>query len=209
MYGIIDFCKTVCYNLLLEKTIKRQCITMTKTKAKTLSADIALIALFAALIAVCSWVSIPLTVPITLQTFAVFMAVGTLGMKKGTLSVLVYILLGAVGAPVFSGFRGGASVLIGTTGGYIVGFILSALLCGYIIDKFPQKIWVSALAMAAGLIVCYAFGTAWYVIAYARSSGAVGVGSVLMACVVPFILPDALKIAAAAILSQRIKKHIK
>ena len=110
---------------------------------------------------------------------------------------------------MFSGFRGGASVLIGTSGGYIVGFILSALLCGYIIDKFPQKIWVSALAMAAGLIVCYAFGTAWYVIAYARSSGAVGVGSVLMACVVPFILPDALKIAAAAILSQRIKKHIK
>ena len=87
MNGIIDFCKTVCYNLLLEKTIKRQCITMTKTKAKTLSADIALIALFAALIAVCSWVSIPLTVPITLQTFAVFMAVGTLGMKKGSLSV--------------------------------------------------------------------------------------------------------------------------
>lgn len=182
---------------------------MTKAKTKTLSADIALIALFAALIAVCSWISIPLTVPITLQTFAVFMAVGTLGMKKGTLSVLVYVLLGAVGVPVFSGFRGGASVLIGTTGGYIVGFILSALLCGYIIDKFPQKIWVSALAMAAGLIVCYAFGTAWFVAAYARSAEAIGVGVVLMKCVVPFILPDALKIAAAAILSQRIKKHIK
>lgn len=182
---------------------------MTKTKVKTVSSDIALIALFSALMAVCSWISIPLTIPITLQTFAVFMAVGTLGMKKGTMSVLVYILLGAVGVPVFSGFRGGASVLIGTTGGYIVGFILSALLCGYIIDRFPQKIWVSALAMAAGLVVCYAFGTAWYVIAYTHSTGAVGVGSVLMACVVPFILPDALKIAAAAILSQRIKKHIK
>lgn len=182
---------------------------MTKAKTKTLSADIALIALFAALIAVCSWVSIPLTVPITLQTFAVFTAVGTLGMKKGTLSVLVYILLGAVGVPVFSGFRAGASVLIGTTGGYIVGFILSALLCGYIIDKLPEKLWAIILAMAAGLVVCYAFGTVWYIIAYARNAGTIGIGSVLMACVIPFILPDALKIAAAAIISQRIKKHIK
>ena len=81
------------------------------------------IAVFAVLIAICSWISIPTTVPFTLQTFAVFLAVGVLGGKRGSLSVLIYILLGAVGIPVFAGFSGGFGILLGQTGGYIVGFL--------------------------------------------------------------------------------------
>ena len=79
------------------------------------------IALFAAIIAVCSWIQIPMTVPFTMQTFAVFCALTTLGGKGGTISILIYIVLGAVGVPVFAGFTGGIGILFGTTGGYIIG----------------------------------------------------------------------------------------
>ena len=90
--------------------------------------DLCFCAIGAALIAVCAWISIPADVPFTLQTFAIFTVCGLLGGRRGTVSVLVYLLLGAVGAPVFAGFRGGFASLIGTTGGYLVGFILLALI---------------------------------------------------------------------------------
>ena len=92
--------------------------TVTATKTKTY--DLAYIAIFAVLIAICSWISIPMTVPFTLQTFGVFMAVGVLGGKRGSLAVLVYILLGAIGVPVFAGFSGGLGILLNNTGGYMM-----------------------------------------------------------------------------------------
>ena len=84
-------------------------------------------ALFAVLLTVCAWISVPLPVPFTLQTFAIFAALGILGGRRGTWAVAVYLLLGAVGLPVFSGFRGGLGALLGTTGGYILGFLALAL----------------------------------------------------------------------------------
>ena len=99
--------------------------TVAATRSKTY--DIVYIAVFAVIMAICSWISIPAAVPFTLQTFGVFIAVGILGGKRGTLSVLVFILLGAIGVPVFAGFSGGIGVLAGTTGGYIIGFLFSAL----------------------------------------------------------------------------------
>ena len=186
-------------------------MTTAKSKTKIITADIALIAMFTALTAVCSWVSIPVgEVPVTLQTFAIFMTVGILGTKRGVISVLVYILLGAAGVPVFAGFSGGVGSLIGTTGGYIIGFIFSAALAGVIIDKFGSKLYVKIAAMLAGLVVCYAFGTAWFIIFYTRSVGAIGIGigAALMMCVVPFIIPDVLKIVAAACLSKNKKKAL-
>ena len=89
--------------------------------------DLCFCAIGAALIAVCAWISIPAEVPFTLQTFAIFAVCGLLGGRRGTVSVLVYLLLGAVGLPVFSGFRGGLGALLGTTGGYILGFLALAL----------------------------------------------------------------------------------
>lgn len=100
--------------------------SMTRTRLRTV--DLAYAALFAVLLMVCAWINIPLTVPFTLQTFGVFAALGTLGGRRGTLAILAYLLLGLVGLPVFSGFQGGPGVLLGTTGGYILGFLASALL---------------------------------------------------------------------------------
>ena len=95
-----------------------------------------------------------MTVPFTLQTFAVFLAVGVLGGKRGSLAVLIYILLGAVGIPVFAGFSGGIGQLLGNTGGYIIGFLFSALLMWLIEKLFGRKTWVMGISMVLGLIVC-------------------------------------------------------
>ncbi|MCI5869682.1 MAG: biotin transporter BioY [Dorea sp.] len=176
------------------------------TRSKTY--DMAYIAIFAVLMAICSWISIPMAVPFTLQTFGVFMAVGVLGGKRGTLAVLIYILLGAVGVPVFAGFSGGIGVLLNTTGGYIVGFLFSALVMWGMETLWGKKPVVQIASMLVGLIVCYALGTIWFMVVYARNTGAVGLGTVLGWCVIPFIIPDLIKIALAFVLSRRLRNYV-
>ena len=176
-------------------------------KEKFTVRDMCFIAMFAVIIAVCSWISVPLTVPITLQTFGVFAALGVLGGKKGTIAVIVYVLLGAVGLPVFAGFKLGIGTLLGTTGGYIIGFVLSGIVYWAITDKFGTKLAVTVIAMALGLLVCYAFGTAWFMIVYTGSKGTVTLWSALGWCVFPFIIPDAIKIALAILVSERVGKY--
>lgn len=166
--------------------------------------DLAYIGIFVVLMMVCSWIFIPLTIPVTLQTFGVFAAVGILGGKRGTLAVLVYILMGAVGLPVFSGFGGGLGSLVGTTGGYIVGFLFSALLMWGMEKMFGRSTLVLGISMVLGLLVCYAVGTIWYMVVYAGTSGQIGLMTVLGWCVFPFIIPDAVKIALALMLSKRL-----
>lgn len=176
----------------------------TKSYLKTL--DLAYVGLAVALIAICSWISVPTAIPFTMQTFAVFAVVGILGMYRGTLAVLVYILLGAVGVPVFAGFSGGIGVLFRNTGGYIMGFLFTALITGAIMKLFGKKVWVMAAAMVVGLLVCYAFGTAWFMVVYARNNGAVGIATALSWCVIPYIIPDLVKIALAVLLTKRVGK---
>lgn len=166
------------------------------------------IAACAALTAVCSWISIPTTVPFTLQTFAVFAALFLLGGRDGTIAVLVYILLGAVGMPVFAGFTGGLGILLGTTGGYILGFLLSGLVY-WAFEKVGAKPIVQLGACFVGLAVCYAFGTAWFMNVYARTSGAIGLMTALSWCVFPFVLPDIVKLFLAYALAGRLKKALK
>ena len=178
-----------------------------KNHSKTL--DIAYIAIGAALISICAWISIPMTIPFTLQTFAVFAVVMTLGGKRGTLSTIVYILLGLVGAPVFSGFNAGVGVLLGNTGGYILGFVFIGLIYMLATKIFGEKLAVEIAALVLGLIVCYAFGTAWFMFNYLRKTGSVGLVTVLSWCVFPYILPDLVKLALAVLLSKRIKPAIK
>ena len=194
--------------------------TVTATKTKTY--DLAYIAIFAVLIAICSWISIPMTVPFTLQTFGVFMAVGVLGGKRGslavtleiiggkrgTLSILVFLLLGAIGVPVFAGFSGGLGILLNNTGGYIIGFLFSALVMWAMESLWGKKPVIQILSMVVGLIVCYAMGTIWFMVVYTRTSGAVGLGTVLGWCVIPFIIPDLVKIALAFVLSRRVRKLV-
>lgn len=184
-------------------------MSVTTSKQKWAARDMAYVAIFAVTIAICSWISIPTTVPFTLQTFAVFLAVGVLGGRRGTFAVLVYILLGAVGLPVFAGFSGGLGALLGTTGGYIIGFFFSALLYWAMTKVLGEKTPVMVVAMVLGLIVCYAFGTVWFMTVYARNSGAIGLGTALGWCVIPFIIPDLVKIALAVGLTRLLKPHVK
>jgi biotin transport system substrate-specific component len=177
-----------------------------KRKLKTI--DLVYVGLCAALITICSWLAIPLTVPITLQTLAVCVVAGIFGAKKGTLSLLVYILLGSIGVPVFSGFKGGIGVLFGATGGYIIGFIFTTVIVGVVSDK-TDKLWIIALSMLGGVLICYAFGTAWFAYIYARDNSPQSLATILSWCVFPFILPDIIKIAIAAVLTKKLKKYVK
>lgn len=179
-----------------------------KLRRKITTADTVVIALSAALIAVCAWISIPTAVPFTLQTFAVFTTAALFGARRGMFSVLVYILLGAAGVPVFARFTGGVGVLLGSTGGYTVGFIFIALIAGLCADKFNRKVIPLVISMIVGLLVCYAFGTAWFMLLYTRNTGAVGIGTVLGWCVIPFIIPDCIKIACAVVISTRVGRCI-
>ena len=180
--------------------------TMTATRSKTY--DIVYIGVFAVIMAICSWISIPTTVPFTLQTFGVFIAVGILGGKRGSLAVLVFIILGAIGVPVFSGMTGGVGILLGSTGGYIIGFLFSALVM-WAMEKLPvRNSFTQILSMILGLIVCYAFGTVWFMVVYSRANGPVGLAAVLSWCVIPFIIPDLIKIAVAFGLSKKLRKYV-
>ncbi|MDO4869916.1 MAG: biotin transporter BioY [Bacillota bacterium] len=180
---------------------------------KSKTTIMALCGLFAAVMTVCSWISIPLgftPVPVNLATLGVFLTGALLGPKYGTLSMAVYTLAGAVGLPVFSEFRGGLSVLAGPTGGYIVGYIAAAFISGIIVaaavktEKTPVvSITMYVAAMILGLLACYALGTAWFMFTTHTPLGAA-----MVTCVIPFLPGDALKIAAGTILARRLKKYI-
>ena len=178
------------------------------TRVKLGTKDYALMAQAAALMAVCSWISIPAAVPFTMQTFAVFLTAGLLGGRRGTIAVVVYLLLGAVGLPVFSGFSGGLGYMMGPTGGYIIGFLFSALVMWAAEKLLGRSTPVLVGSMVAGLLVCYAFGTAWFMVVYSKGNGPIGLGAALSMCVIPYIIPDALKISLAALLTRRLKKHV-
>ncbi len=175
-----------------------------KKKKKLRTVDIAYIGLFAALIAVCAQIAVPMTVSFTMQTFAVCLCAGLLGWKRSTVSVIVYILLGMVGLPIFTGFKSGVAAITGPTGGYIVGFVLTALITGALVQKFGHKFWQLILFMVIGLTVCYAFGTVWFIIAYKATLKAA-----LATCVVPFLLPECGKILLAALLTNRLIRFVK
>lgn len=169
------------------------------------AADIALISLMTALTVVSSWIIIPFgAVPVTFQTFVIFVSASLLGAKKATVSVLVYLLLGAVGLPVFAGFRGGIGALLGATGGYAAGFVFVALIAGLLIGRYGRKIHVMCIAFFAGTAVCYAVGTLWYVFVYLKGTGTAGV---LVSCVLPFVVPDIIKAVAAAFVSKAVAER--
>ncbi len=178
-------------------------------KEKTNLLNLVYVAMFAAIITICAQIQIPTAVPFTLQTLGVFVASALLGWKRGTLSVAVYILLGLIGVPVFAGFTGGAGVLFGLTGGYIIGFLFTAFIVGIMCDKLGRKLWVLALSMTLGLLACYVFGTVWFMLIYNYTMGSISLVSALGMCVAPFLLFDAIKIAAAVVLVNRLDKVVR
>ena len=180
--------------------------------------DITLIAVSAALITVCSWISIPVgPVPVTLQTLAVLAVLLTIDGRRGTIAIAVYLALGAVGAPVFSGFKGGPAAFIGPTGGFLAGF-LAASLVFWLLEKivFERFMNTTSKRFVFGIVnslifelVLYTVGVIWFMTVYAAQTGPVGLGTVLGWCVIPFIIPDLVKIAAASVIGSRASRVVR
>lgn len=176
--------------------------TVAVDNQKIKTKQMVLIALMTAVTCVLGPLSIPLPfspVPISLTNFAIFLAIFVLGMKNGTISFIIYLLLGAVGVPVFSSFRGGLQVLAGPTGGYLIGFIFLALIMGFALDHFDRKLVPTIIGMIIGMVVCYAFGTVWLAKLLSLSFK-----EDLMMGVIPYLPGDAAKIIIAAIVGPKL-----
>ena len=156
-------------------------------------------AVFAGSLCLCAWIAVPVgDMAVTLQTLALFLSLGVLGGKQGTITCGVYILLGAVGLPVFSGFQGGLGMLLGPTGGFLLGFFAAALVFWLATALFPKAVLP---AMLLGQLACYALGTLWYGYAYLQGNWA----GAMLQCVLPYLIPDSIKIFVAWILSKRLR----
>lgn len=176
---------------------------MSENKKNFSVRDLCYIAVFAAIIAILAQITIPmpLGVPMTLQTLAVPLAGVVLGKRNGGLAALVYVLLGAVGVPVFAGLTGGIGIVLGMTGGFIVGFPFYALMAGIGVESGSKVKLVCWTVL--GSVIDYAIGTVWFVVA-ADSTFA----TALTACVIPFIPTEIIKIALAAILGPVLRKAL-
>lgn len=158
-------------------------------------------ALFTALISLCAWLSVPTpTGVISMQTFGLFLALAVLGGKEGSLVCLLYLLLGGAGVPVFTGFRGGLGVLLGPTGGFITGFLAGALVY-WLLTALKCKAYP---ALFAALALCYLFGAVWYKLLFPHT----GWQAVVLTCILPYLLPDILKLTLAAALSKKLKRFL-
>ena len=175
-----------------------------QTKAKHSIYTLTMIAVMTAVTCILAPLSISIgPIPISFTNLAIYFALYLLGWKKGTVSYLVYLLIGIVGLPVFSGFVGGIGKFLGPTGGYIVGFIPMAIIAGILIDRFKNR-WIHLLGMLVGTAICYAFGTAWYCL----QTGSALVPA-LGLCDFPFIPGDLVKMIAAMLLGPVIRERIR
>lgn len=168
--------------------------------------DLIICAMFASITAILAQISIPLpfsTVPLTMQVFAVTISGVILGAKKGFISQLIYILLGAIGMPVFAGMSGGIGIVLGYTGGFIIAFPIMALVIGYVSER-TDKIYYIMISMILALSINYLIGTLWY-------SFVAGVGMVegFIVCVAPFLIADIIKIGLATAIGINIKRRMK
>ncbi len=169
--------------------------------------DMTLTAVAAALLCIAGPLTVPAgPVPLSLATFAVYMAGAVLGKKRGTMAVALYLMIGLAGVPVFSGFSGGFQKLVGPTGGYLAGYLPCAYLAGMAAERAEKKNagWILPAWMAAGTAVLYTLGTAWFMVQSGKALGAA-----LAMCVVPFLPGDAAKIAAASLLSKPVRRAVK
>ena len=190
--------------------MKEKSITKTTKNISTVidAKTMVIIALMTAITCILGPISITIpmsVVPVSLTNLAVYFTVYVLGMKRGTVSYLVYLFLGLVGLPVFSAYTGGPGKLFGPTGGYLIGFIFMALICGFFIEKWQTKLYMHFIGMVLGTVVCYMFGTLWLAV-----QAHMGFYQALAAGVLPFIIGDLAKIVIALlsgpILSKQLKK---
>ena len=160
------------------------------------------IALCAALIAVSSMISVPFPVPFTLQLLGVYFALYYLGGARGTLATLIYLSVGALGLPVFAGFTGGIGRFFDATGGFIIGFLVLSLVYLFIEHALGKSRLGAFIATIASLLVFYLAGSLWYSLVY---NGGEGYLASLAVTVLPFVIPDVLKILLAGVISRRLR----
>ncbi|MBQ2896771.1 MAG: biotin transporter BioY [Clostridia bacterium] len=166
--------------------------------------DLVFAAIFTSLLCIAAPICIPVgPVPLSLTTFVVFVSGAVLGAKKASLSILVYILLGIAGLPVFSGFSGGLQRIISPLGGFIISYIPCVLTVAYF-TKDAIKIRGYIFAMSCAALVCYLIGTLWF----AMFTNLEFFDAVLI-CVLPFVIADILKIISAAVISSKLKPFLK
>ena len=154
------------------------------------------------MIAAGAWITVPAAIPFTMQTFCIFLTLYILGGANGTKAILLYLLLGAIGLPVFSGFKAGLSILAGPTGGYLIGFIFIGL--SYRLGERFFSSHGKFLFLILGLCICYAFGTGWFVYISNSGSSSVSILQALSLCVLPYIIPDLIKLLLASKLSAKL-----
>lgn len=163
-----------------------------------------LIALFAAIIGIMAQMTIPLPIiPITGQTLAIGLAATILGSRNGTLAVILYVLLGVIGLPVFANFQAGPAVLFGPTGGYIIGFIPTAFITGYILEKTSFRIPHALLANLVGMVITLFFGACWY-----KFISEIGWVKTIYLTVTPFIIPGIIKALLASLIGIIIRERL-
>ena len=169
--------------------------------------DMTLTAVMAALLCIAGPLSIPVgPIPLSLATFVIYLAGAVLGKKRGTAATALYLLIGLAGVPVFSGFSGGFQKLAGVTGGYLIGYLPCAFLAGLGAERAEKegRKWLLPAMMAAGTILLYVIGMAWFMI---QSGNALGPS--LGMCVLPFLPGDAVKIAASSLLAAPVRKAVR
>ena len=180
--------------------------------------NLVLISVSAALISVCSWISIPVgPVPFTLQTLAILSVMFAAGGRNGTMAVLVYLLMGLCGIPVFAGFRGGISSFVSPAGGFLTGFLIAALIYWLLDSRILRRAMTSRVrTFVFGIvnalvfeIVVYTTGVIWFMTVYAAQTGPVGLASVMSWCVLPFVIPDIVKVFASVFIGVRARKHVR
>ena len=165
---------------------------------------IALTGILAAIICLVAPFSVPIgAIPDSLATFAIYIVCCTVNVKISVCSVIIYILLGAAGLPVFSSFQGGFHIIAGITGGYIIGYIPCAVSVGLLVNKFENKKWIYPVSMVAGTIICWLTGTLWYMIQTESSFI-----SAVAICIAPFVIGDIIKISAACVLGFTLRKRL-
>jgi biotin transport system substrate-specific component len=157
---------------------------------------------------VCAWISLPFSISFSFQIFGIFLVSSIFGVYISAPSVIGYILLGIIGLPVFSAFTAGFSALAGAGGGYIIGFLISAFIISAFSRFYQDSAALHATVMMLSLVACYICGSVWYAFIF-NHSNTIPFWNVLLICVLPYIIPDVLKIFLVLIIYKKLNPYFK
>ena len=172
-------------------------------KVRFTTRDIAYISLFSVLLIISSWICIPTPIPFTMQNFGIVFTTLTLGRRRAFFSVLIYLLAGLIGFPVFAGFRSGLGVLTSPTGGYILGMLFLPIIIGRKSERHTNHILSDICSCTFAMLALYLFGSLWYMFLFAQNAN--GLFPILSVCVFPFLVPDAIKCILGVVCAKKFR----